>query len=193
MSQRKAQVSTQDDAYGQRPCMSRRAFLLSSGLGVTMVALEGISGWSPAAGQAQFALKADYPRLKVGSLGAMKVSQPVDFKYPYPSVSNLLVKLGVPAGGGVGPDADIVAFNLQCPHMGGPLHGAFKATHQVLGPCPMHLTTFDLSRHGMVVSGHATESLPQIVLEAVGADIYAVGVMGLVYGFATNVRNPRAV
>ena len=35
----------------------------------------------------------------------------------------------------------------------------------------------------MVVSGHATESLPQIVLEINGDDIYAVGVMGLVYGY----------
>jgi arsenite oxidase small subunit len=48
----------------------------------------------------------------------------------------------------------------------------------------LHLTTFDLTRHGMVISGHATESLPQIVLEVQGDDIYAVGVQGLVYGYA---------
>jgi arsenite oxidase small subunit len=69
--------------------------------------------------------------------------------------------------------------------MGGPLDGTYKAKYQVLGPCPLHLTTFDLTKHGMVASGHATESLPQIVLELQGDDIYAVGVMGLVYGHAS--------
>ncbi|MBI1906526.1 MAG: arsenate reductase (azurin) small subunit, partial [Rhodocyclales bacterium] len=58
--------------------------------------------------------------------------------------------------------------------------------YQVLGPCPMHLTTFDLTKHGMVVAGHGTESLPQILLEVEGDDIYAVGVMGLIYGYADN-------
>ena len=49
------------------------------------------------------------------------------------------------------------------------------------------MTTFDLTRHGMVVSGHATESLPQIVLEIVGDDIFAVGAQGLIYGYSANV------
>lgn len=193
MDQHKTPVSAQEEEPGQRLCLSRRGFLLSGGLAITVVAVEGLGGRSPATGQPGFALKADYPRQKIAALAALKTNQPVPFAYPYPSVGNMLVKLGVPAGGGVGPDADIVAFNLQCPHMGGPLHGTFKAPHQVLGPCPLHLTTFDLTRHGMVVSGHATESLPQIVLETAGTDIYAAGVMGLVYGFSANVRNPRAV
>jgi len=34
----------------------------------------------------------------------------------------------------------------------------------------------------MVISGHATESLVQIVLELDGDDVYATGVLGLVYG-----------
>ncbi len=109
---------------------------------------------------------------------------PVDFAYPYPDVRNILVKLGARAGSGIGPAQDIVAFNQQCPHMGGPLDGTYKEKHQVLGPCPLHLTTFDLTRHGMVISGHSTESLPQIVLEVQGDDIYAVGVQGLVYGYS---------
>ena len=71
------------------------------------------------------------------------------------------------------------------------MHGTYKAEHQVFGPCPLHLTTFDLTRHGMVVAGHGTESLPQIVLEAAGDDIYAVAVMGLIYGYAHNVTGAR--
>ncbi|MCP4617696.1 MAG: Rieske 2Fe-2S domain-containing protein, partial [Bradyrhizobium sp.] len=86
------------------------------------------------------------------------------------------------AAGGVGPDKDIVAFSKLCSHMGAPLNG-FRADHSTLGPCAEHLTVFDLRRHGMVVSGHATETLPQAVLKTDGDDIYAVGVLGLIYGF----------
>jgi len=162
---------------GGHLCMSRRQFLLSGGVAITLVALPGFA-------QAA-AMKATFKRQKIGSLSALKVGMPVEFKYPFADVRNILVKLGAPAGGGIGADKDIVAFNQQCTHMGGPLDGTYKAKYQALGPCPLHLTTFDLTRHGMVISGHATESLPQIVLEVQGDDIYAVGVMGLVYGHAS--------
>lgn len=165
---------------GERMCMSRRQFLLTGGAAVAMISLGSFPGMAEAAQ----ALKAEYPRQKIGSLSALKNGVPVEFNFPYPDVRNILVKLGVPAGAGIGSDKDVVAFNQQCTHMGGPLDGTYKAQHQVLGPCPLHLTTFDLTRHGMVASGHATESLPQIMLEVQGDDIYAVGVMGLVYGYS---------
>lgn len=171
-------------------CFDRRQFLLNGGAAVTLIALNGIPGSTTAA--PLHALKADYPRQKIGRIAALGPGSPIEFAYPYENVSNILVKLGVPAGGGVGPVQDIVAFNQACTHMGGPLQGSYKKEHQILGPCPLHLTTFDLTRHGMVVSGHATESLPQIVLETVGDDIYAVGVMGLIYGYAANVAARRA-
>jgi len=177
-----------------RACMSRRQFLLSGGALVTLAILPGCATTATAGGQASVgaqtlqALKASYPRQKVGSLSALKAGVPVEFAYPYPDVHNLLVKLGAPAGGGIGKDLDVVAFNQQCTHMGMTMQGSYKANHQVLGPCPLHLTTFDLTRHGMVVCGHAAESLPQIVLETQGDDIYAVGVMGLIFGHATNTN-----
>lgn len=173
---------------GGRACMSRRSFLLSGGAALALVSLGGIPGFAEAAQL----LKATYPRQKVGSLSALQAGEPVTFNYPYADVRNILVKLGVEAGGGIGPQKDIVAFNQQCTHMGGPLDGTYKPKHQVLGPCPLHLTTFDLTRHGMVASGHATESLPQIVLEVQGDDIYAVGVMGVVYGYSA-MTAPRRV
>lgn len=173
---------------GPRACMSRRQFLLAGGAAVALVSLGGLPGMAEAAQ----ALKAEYPRQKIGSLSALRKGVPVEFNYPYPDVRNILVKLGVPAGGGIGPDRDVVAFNQQCTHMGGPLDGTYKPEHQVLGPCPLHLTTFDLTRHGMVASGHATESLPQIVLEVRGDDIYAVGVMGLVYGYSAMTSKHHA-
>lgn len=176
-------LSAHDHAHaheGERLCMSRRQFLLSGGAAVALVSLGGLPGMAEAAQL----LKASYPRQKIGSLSALKNGVPVEFNYPYPDVRNILVKLGVPAGGGIGAGQDIVAFNQQCTHMGGPLDGTYKPEHQVLGPCPLHLTTFDLTHHGMVASGHATESLPQIELDVQGDDIYAVGVMGLVYGYS---------
>ncbi len=183
MNKKTIQVHSSDEhtrEHEGRACMSRRHFLLSGGAAVVLISLGSFPGMAEAAQ----ALKSDYPHQKIGSLSALKNGIPLDFNYPYPDIRNILVKLGVPAGGGIGAGNDIVAFNQQCTHMGGPLDGTYKAEHQVLGPCPLHLTTFDLTRHGMVSAGHATESLPQIVLEIKGDDIYAVGVMGLVYGYS---------
>jgi arsenite oxidase small subunit len=171
---------------GNRACMSRRQFLLAGGVVVTLAAVPGFASAAPPQ-----ALKADYPKVKIGKLSGLKEGVPVEFSYPYPNVNNILVKLGAPAGAGVGRDLDVVAFSQQCTHMGGPMQGTYKRQHQVLGPCPLHLTTFDLTRHGMVVSGHGTESLPQIVLELKGDDIYAVGVLGLLYGYSANVASRR--
>lgn len=181
-------IQPHDDNPEGRQCMSRRAFLLSGGALVSLAGL-GIPGLADAA--PLHALRATYPRQRIGKLSALARGKPVQFKYPYPNVDNILVKLGAPAGGGIGVEEDVVAFNLQCTHMGGPMHGTYKEEHQVLGPCPLHLTTFDLTRHGMVVAGHGTESLPQIVLEAARDDIYAVAVLGLIYGYAHNVTGAR--
>lgn len=177
------------DEHGEgRACMGRRNFLLA---GASVVVLSSLP-MTGADAAPLHALKASYPRVKIGRLSVLKPGVPVDFNYPYPNVRNILVKLGAPAGAGVGSAQDVVAFNQQCTHMGGPLDGTYKAAHQVLGPCPLHLTTFDLTRHGMVVSGHGTESLPQIVLEVRGDDIYAVGVLGLIYGYSANTAPRKA-
>ncbi len=170
---------------GGPACTSRRHFLLTSGTAVAVVALGTLPGL--VLGAPVKAVQANYPRKRIGSIKALKTGVPVEFAYPFDDVNNLLVKLGTPAGGGIGPKRDIVAFNQQCTHMGGPLNGSYKGEHQVLGPCPIHLTTFDLTRHGMVISGHGTESLPQILLETKGDDIIAVGVQGLIYGYADNL------
>jgi arsenite oxidase small subunit len=125
----------------------------------------------------------------IGKVSRLKVDVPQFIQYPWKDAFSgcTLVKLGVPAGGGVGPNRDIVAFNNLCTHMGGPLQGTYKGKYKVLGPCPFHLTTFDLTRHGIVAAGQATESLPQVVLEVRGDDIYATGVMGLIYGYHSNL------
>lgn len=169
-------------------CPSRRTFLIGSGATVIgtllLPALPGMNGKALAAQVAR------YPSMHIGSLSQLKEGKPVRFKYPDKGLSatSLLIRLGEPAGGGIGPGRDVVAFNALCTHMGASMSRNYKAEHQVLGPCPFHQSTFDLTRHGIVVSGHATESLPQVLLETQGDDIHAVGLIGLIYGRYDNLK-----
>ena len=170
-------------------CFSRRAFLFGSGAVVGgTVMLTNIPGYE---GQAVAAEIAGYPKKLIGKLSQLRVNEPVDFKYPDEgrNSNSVLIKLGEAAGGGIGDDGDVVAFNALCPHLGGFMNKTYKPDHQVLGPCPLHQSTFDLTRHGMVISGHATLSLPQVLLELEGDDIYAVGMIGLIYGRYDNLKS----
>lgn len=166
-------------------CLNRRQFLILGGTAVTVLAT--IRPSEAAMGKAAQLVMSAYPEKTIASLSSLKPRTPLTFTYPDDDVRNILVMLGERAGGSVGPNQDIVAFNTVCTHMGGPVGAeTYKAEHSVLGPCPLHLTTFDLTKHGMVVSGHATESLPQIALDLRGDNIVAIGVMGLLYGYAIN-------
>ena len=98
------------------------------------------------------------------------------------------MKLGVPAGGGIGPDKDVVAFNYTCTHQGGPMQGTYSPPDKSLGPCPLHLSTYDLTRHGILIAGQAYQSLPQVLLELEGDNIFAVGIFGLIFGRFDNLQ-----
>jgi len=179
--------SEDGEKKGFLPHVSRRQFLFMGAAAVSLVALERVIP-----GQILYAQTATFDRQRISSLSDLQVGVPVAFNYPYehPSALNNLIKLGAPAGGGIGPDNDIVAFNTICPHMGFPLSGTYKPDHQVMGPCGWHLSTYDLTRHGIIISGHATQGLPQITLELDGDDIYATGVQALIFGFADNRDDP---
>ncbi len=171
-------------------CLSRRGFLLSGAAGVATVLLADlfpgrVLGES---GEREVRLGV-YPAKLVGRLSTLVPDQPVEFFYPAdaPHCVCFLVQLGRRAGGGIGPGQDVVAFSALCTHMGGGLLGYYDRRHKVAGPCPLHLTSFDLTRHGIVVAGHATQNLPQVVLEARGDEIYAVGIAGLIYGTHDNL------
>lgn len=192
-------------------CLNRREFLLNGTGAVAasfLLYVPGAVGLARAAG-------AKYPEKRIARASQLETDQPVSFAYPFDDVysQNILVKLGVPAWGGVGGSNDIVAFNTLCTHMGarlvrcagvsaadfrlntlcehmgGSLEGKYNAEHKVLGACPLHLTTFDLRRHGMVVSGHGTQDLPQIVLKMEGDEIYATGIVGVVFGHTGSLMN----
>jgi arsenite oxidase small subunit len=96
--------------------------------------------------------------------------------------------MGTRAGGGIGPDEDVVAFNYACTHQGGSLFGSYKKDTKSLGACPLHLSTYDLTRHGILISGQAYQSLPQVLLELEGDDIYATGIFGLIFGRYDNLH-----
>jgi len=175
------------EAAGTRPCLiNRRSFLLTGGIATTVI-MVGIPGLP----QAQTpAVVATYPRKFITRLSELVVDEPFDFEYPDEGAyaESILIKLGREAGGGLGPDKDVVAFNYTCTHQGGPLQGTYQAADKALGPCPLHLTTFDLTRHGIFISGQAYQSLPQVLMELEGDDIYAVGMFGLIYGRYDNLQ-----
>ena len=175
-----------------RSCISRRGFLAAATAGSVTVALGDLfTGRVLAADADRKVSLTGYPHKKIAQLDQLSLDTPVDFEYPQEgaATSCLLVKLGRPAGGGIGPDQDVVAFSTACTHMGGDLSGGYNAQYKVIGPCMEHLTTFDLTRHGIVVAGHATQPLPQVVLELNGNDISAVGMLGLIYGFSSNLES----
>jgi len=168
--------------------VSRRDFLLTAGV-ATFTVMITLNAGTPRAQQVPAAV-ATYPRKLIAKLSQLKVDQPVDFTYPDEGAysESMVVKLGVQAGGGIGPDSDVVAFNYTCTHQGGPMSGTYKAADKALGPCPLHLSTYDLTRHGILISGQAYQSLPQVLLELDGDDIYAVGIFGLVFGRFDNLQ-----
>lgn len=178
--------ATEGKKNGPGACLlTRRKFLLTSGAATSVVMLSSCAGVA-----AQPAMVTTYSRKLVANLSSLKQDQPVDFSYPDEGTyaESMIVKLGVPAGGGVGPANDIVAFNSNCTHQGGELSGSYKADTKSLGQCPFHLSTFDLTRHGILISGQAYQSLPQVLLELEGDKIYAVGIMGLIYGRHENLQ-----
>ena len=171
-------------------CLSRRQFVAIGAAGTTTVLLGRIfAGRVRAEDEDQSVALTELPRTRIGQLSSLKTDERQVIQYPDdgPHRSAMLIKLGKKAGGGVGPDGDVVAFSTVCSHMGGDLSETYDSRFKVAGPCPEHLTTFDLTRHGMIVAGHATQSLPQLVLELDGDDIYATGVIGLLYGYSQNI------
>lgn len=175
--------------HGPGKClMSRRRFLLTSGV-ATATVMVVINAGTPFATEVP-GVVATYPRKLIAKLSALKTDKPLDFQYPDQGTysESLIVKLGVPAGGGIGPGRDVVAFNYFCTHQGGDLSGTYKGDTKSVGVCPLHLSTYDLTRHGILISGQAYQNLPQVLLELEGDNIFAVGVFGLMFGRYDNLQ-----
>lgn len=186
-------IKRDESASEHGKCMlNRREFLMYSGTAAVAASTISIS-LTPGQASAK-ARVVTYPRMLIGKLSQLKENQPVDFRYPDegPNSQCFVVKMdGAKAGGGIGPQRDVVGFSYLCTHQGGFLNGKYQAVgdHRVLGQCPLHLSTYDLTRHGIIISGQAYQSIPQVLLELDGDDIYAVGMMGLLFGRSENLMD----
>jgi len=182
-------LPTSDPPAANQPrlTMTRRQFLTSTGASLVVGGVAGslLTRFLPG-GQAQ--TLATYPKIQIAHLSDLQVGKPIAFDYPLKGQSSYLIQLGTPALDGIGPHGDIVAFSTICVHMGCALAGRYKNEQKVLGPCPCHLSTYDLALAGKPTIGVATENLPQIelTLDSEGM-IVAEGVWGLIYGFESNL------
>ncbi len=184
-------TTNNESAIEHDKCMlNRREFLLYSGASAAAVSTITLF---PGTAQAQEARVVGYPRKLIAKLSELQDNKPIDFNYPDDGKNSgcMLVKMGVEAGGGIGPQKDVVAYSYLCTHQGGSLQATYKVTddQRTLGQCPFHLSVYDLRRHGIIVSGQAYQSLPQIMLELDGDNIYAAGMMGLLFGRNQNLIN----
>jgi arsenite oxidase small subunit len=172
----------------QLACLTRREALLAGAAGVAAGVLTS-SDPADAQHAAAETVLSGYPQKLIARLSELGDGEPVAFTYPLEAQPNFVVKLGVPAQGGVGPDRDIVAFSALCTHMGGSLRGRYRHDLKAVGPCPFHFSTFDLTKGGIPVHASATQSLPQVVLKTVGDELHAIGMIGLIYGYRHNLKD----
>ncbi|MEQ9328951.1 MAG: arsenate reductase (azurin) small subunit [Rhodospirillales bacterium] len=164
--------------------LGRRQFLRSGAMATAGVATATVLP----AGQAKAApanAQIDYPSNRLGNVADLKVNAPVDIAYPDENSPGILLKLGQATDGGVGPDGDIVAYSVLCPHKG--WYMSYRADDKTLN-CPGHFSRFDCEAGGQQIWGHATQNVPQFTLFVDDkGDIYAEGASDLIFGRPSNV------
>ncbi|MDF1717398.1 MAG: arsenate reductase (azurin) small subunit [Antarcticimicrobium sp.] len=161
----------------------RRQFLRGGMVGAVGAAASAVLPAQQA--QARSLARVEYPANRLANVADLVVNDPVDIEYPDADSPGVLLKLGQAVEGGVGPDGDIVAFSVLCPHKGWML--SYSAEDRTLN-CPGHHSRFDAEAGGQQVWGHATHNLPQFVLRVDDkGDIHAEGVDELIYGRLSNV------
>ena len=140
----------------------------------------------------------NFPVILVANASDLKVGVPINFDYPLKEQPNILVKLGVKATNGVGPDSDIVAFSEICQHLGC-IYGFLNAgsspscnsSYKAGGPvgyCCCHGSIYDLADGAKVIGGPAPRPEPQVVLffDSKTGNIFATGMTPpTVFGFDT--------
>jgi len=182
---------------------SRRNFLKwAAGVGLALV-VAGVAAvtkslWTPGSASSGGTGTPGFPKYKVANISGLQLNNPIVFNYPLDDQPSVLVKIGQKAAGGVGPDADIVAFSIVCQHLGCVVgyqaQGASPAcnsSYRAPGPvgyCCCHASIYDFTNGAKVLGGPTPRPLPQVTLqvdESTG-DIYAVG-MGppTIFGYAT--------
>jgi len=164
--------------------VGRRQFLRSGAIAAAGAATAtALSAESAKAAPANAVI--DYPSNKLANTADLAVNEPLDIEYPDADSPGVLIKLGEAVDGGVGPDGDIVAFSVLCPHKGWPM--AYDSEDRTFN-CPGHFSRFDVEAGGQQIWGHATQNLPQFTLRVDDkGDIYAEGASDLIFGRPSNV------
>jgi arsenite oxidase small subunit len=174
-------------AAGKAANGSRREFLKLVAAGGGALAIVALSGALRGIGFVPPpTTTAAWPRLKVTNINQLQPLTPVHFNYPLTNEPNILVKLGVKAKNGIGPDGDIVAFSDICQHLGcfygfvppdgsPPCNSSYKAPESI-GYCCCHGSRYDFVDGAKVIGGPAPRPVPQVTLELDQGtgDIYAV-------------------
>lgn len=144
-----------------------------------------------------------FPVVMIANVSDVVLNKVVYFNYPQNTddQASILVKLGVKASGGVGPDGDIVAFSQICQHLGCdvgyvPTNGSpsCDTSYTAAGPeayCCCHGSVYDLTNEAKVIGGPAPRPLPQVILEVDSSgNIYATGMTPpTIFGYDTGSSN----
>ncbi|MGJ8586355.1 MAG: arsenate reductase (azurin) small subunit [Marinosulfonomonas sp.] len=163
--------------------VGRRQFLRGGALAAAGAAAATVTSAPAQASPAN--AQVDYPSGKLANIADLAANEPMDIEYPDADSPGVLVKLGEAVEGGVGPDGDIVAYSVLCPHKG--WYMSYNSEDRTLN-CPGHFSRFDVEAGGQQVWGHATQNLPQFALRIDDAgDIYAEGCSDLIFGRPSNV------
>jgi len=164
--------------------VGRRQFLRGAGVASAGAAAATVVA-SQSANAAPANAQIDYPSGKLANVKDLKVNVPVEIEYPDADSPGIIIKLGQAVESGVGPDKDIVAYSVLCPHKGWAL--TYNSGDRTLN-CPGHFSRFDVEADGQQVWGHATQNLPQFTLRVdKKGDIYAEGASDLIFGRPSNV------
>ncbi len=147
-----------------------------------------------------------WPSVKVANIKDLQNLKPINFNFPLTNEPNILVKLGVKAEKGIGPEEDIVAFSLICQHLGciyafhpegdsPPCRPSYKMPVPG-GYCCCHGSHYNFLKEGEVIGGPAPRPVPMVQLEfdESTGDIYASS-MGppSIFGHNTGAEKPSAV
>ncbi len=173
--------------------VSRRNFIKLGGMAAAVATSELTLGSRPSqaqegsVGELAGRTTLPYPRESVlADVSSLQEGDTRRFFYPDEDSPCILIKMGRPVPGGVGPDKDLVAYSTQCSHQGCPL--SYDPEARTL-QCHCHFSIFDPELSGRMVCGQATVDQPQIALEYDEANdaVYAVAVKGLIYGRQANI------
>jgi arsenite oxidase small subunit len=147
----------------------------------------------------------NFPVILVANASDVQAGVPVSFNYPLQATPNILVKLGVKAEGGVGPNGDIVAFSQFCQHLGcvygfvnvgasPACNSSYKASGPV-GYCCCHGSIYDLTNAAKVIGGPAPRPVPQVILyyDSKTGNIFATGMTPpTIFGYDTGSSDVSA-